>query len=338
MTPKFSIVIPVYNVAPYLCECLDSVLAQTFTDWEAICVDDGSTDGSGMILDEYAAKDRRFRIVHQKNAGVSEARNVALDIAEGEYVGFLDGDDAIAPYLLSKVLSATCRMKGIDYISYGMHIGNARDRVNWSDSNDAMGFYEGAENAISERASMLERFAGTCGGYYRRKSVGDIRFDVTLAAREDTLFHLELLPRMKAVAEIGCKCYFYRMGRTGNSCSKRRMSQSMVFYEALEVLLRNVLGRAVDEYPEVRHSISKVVARDFALCMAGEMDLNHCGRVRYRRLMNQYRVLNLFDLEGLSWLNRIRALLIMSLGVYFQMPFVRTLKRVYKRVRRKIEA
>ena len=65
MNPVFSIIIPVYNVAPYLRECLDSVLAQTFADWEAICVDDGSTDGSGAILDEYAAKDARFRIVHQ---------------------------------------------------------------------------------------------------------------------------------------------------------------------------------------------------------------------------------------------------------------------------------
>ena len=69
MSPKFSIIIPVYNVAPYLRECFDSVLAQTFTNWEAICVDDGSTDGSGEILDEYAARDGRFRVIHQKNAG-----------------------------------------------------------------------------------------------------------------------------------------------------------------------------------------------------------------------------------------------------------------------------
>ena len=92
--PYFSIVIPVYNVAPYLRECLDSALAQTFSDWEAICVDDGSTDGSGEILDEYAAKDGRFKVIHQKNAGVSAARNFGIDAAVGEYVTFLDGDDA----------------------------------------------------------------------------------------------------------------------------------------------------------------------------------------------------------------------------------------------------
>lgn len=90
---KFSIIVPVCNVAPYLRECLDSVLAQTFPDWECICVDDGSTDGSGAILDGYAAKDARFNVVHQANRGVSAARNSGLGLAKGDWVTFLDGDD-----------------------------------------------------------------------------------------------------------------------------------------------------------------------------------------------------------------------------------------------------
>ena len=111
MSTRFSIIIPVYNVAPYLRECLDSVLAQTFADWEAICVDDGSTDGSGAILDEYAAKDSRFRVIHQRNAGVSAARNEALKKAQGEYIAFVDADDAVVPSWLqyaSNLLSPKC--------------------------------------------------------------------------------------------------------------------------------------------------------------------------------------------------------------------------------------
>lgn len=93
--PKISIIVPVYNVEKYLQRCLDSIIAQTFTDWECICIDDGSPDNSGKILDEYAAKDNRFVIIHKENGGVSSARNAGLDIARGRYIGFVDSDDWI---------------------------------------------------------------------------------------------------------------------------------------------------------------------------------------------------------------------------------------------------
>ena len=86
---RITIVIPVYNVELYLRECLDSVLNQTFTDWEAICVNDGSVDGSTAILEEYAAKDYRLKVVTQANAGLSAARNTGLRRAQGDYVLFL---------------------------------------------------------------------------------------------------------------------------------------------------------------------------------------------------------------------------------------------------------
>ena len=90
---KLSIIIPVYNVEPYLRECLESVLQQSFADWEAICVNDGSTDNSATILEEYGHKDDRFKIVNQPNGGLSAARNTGLKAATGEYVLFLDSDD-----------------------------------------------------------------------------------------------------------------------------------------------------------------------------------------------------------------------------------------------------
>lgn len=116
MRPELSIIIPVYNVAPYLRECLDSVLAQTFTDWAAICVDDGSTDGSSAILDEYAAKDSRFRVFHQQNAGVGAARNLAMSKATGEWLLFLDADDILLDGALSKLSGKT--MSSFDAIFF----------------------------------------------------------------------------------------------------------------------------------------------------------------------------------------------------------------------------
>ncbi len=92
--PLVSIIIPVFNVAPYLCEGLDSVINQKYKELEIIIIDDGSTDGSENICDEYAKKDERIKVVHQENRGLSAARNVGLDIMTGEVVAFLDPDDA----------------------------------------------------------------------------------------------------------------------------------------------------------------------------------------------------------------------------------------------------
>lgn len=92
-----SIIVPVYNVEKYLRECLDSISQLKAVRWEAILVDDGSTDTSGQICDEYAKQDSRFRVIHQKNAGVSAARNAGLDAAKGEWIWFVDSDDSINP-------------------------------------------------------------------------------------------------------------------------------------------------------------------------------------------------------------------------------------------------
>ena len=100
--PVFSVIVPVYNVKPYLSKCLDSILSQTFSDFELIIVDDGSTDGSGEICDEYALKDPRIKVFHQQNGGLSAARNTGLDHASGTYVYFADSDDYLMPELLEK--------------------------------------------------------------------------------------------------------------------------------------------------------------------------------------------------------------------------------------------
>jgi len=91
--PKISIIIPVYNVESHLKKCIDSILSQTFTDFECILIDDGSTDSCPVICDEYVAKDSRIIVIHQKNAGVSRARNAGLSLAKGEWIGFVDSDD-----------------------------------------------------------------------------------------------------------------------------------------------------------------------------------------------------------------------------------------------------
>lgn len=101
--PKISVIVPVYNVEDYLGKCLESIISQTFSDIEIICVNDESQDSSGKILEEYAKKDSRIRIVNKKNGGLSSARNAGLDVANGEFISFIDSDDWIEPEMLEKL-------------------------------------------------------------------------------------------------------------------------------------------------------------------------------------------------------------------------------------------
>lgn len=102
--PKISVIIPIYNVEAYLEKCLSSVTGQTYTGLEIICVDDGSSDGSGDILDRFAARDNRIVAIHQPNRGVSAARNIALDRCTGDFIGFVDGDDWLEPDMYETLL------------------------------------------------------------------------------------------------------------------------------------------------------------------------------------------------------------------------------------------
>ena len=103
--PLISVIVPVHNVAAYLPRCVDSILAQSYANLQIILVDDGSTDDSGKICEEYAKKDTRIQVIHQKNGGLSSARNAGLDAASGQYIGFVDSDDWIEPEMYEKMLA-----------------------------------------------------------------------------------------------------------------------------------------------------------------------------------------------------------------------------------------
>ena len=115
--PAISIIIPMYGVEKYLRRCLDSVLNQTFTDWQAICVNDGSPDKSGEIAREYAARDKRFIVIDKENGGLSDARNVGMQHATGDYILYLDSDDFIHPQTM-EISYALAKRDGSDIVSF----------------------------------------------------------------------------------------------------------------------------------------------------------------------------------------------------------------------------
>lgn len=137
MQPAFSIIVPVYNAESTLQRCVDSILAQTFEDFELILINDGSKDQSGDICDEYAAKDSRVKTVHKTNGGVSSARNAGLRIAQGEYIAFIDSDDYIDnDYLLGfKHYDADLIISGAKLISINNNWGVQRFKLHKNTRN-----------------------------------------------------------------------------------------------------------------------------------------------------------------------------------------------------------
>ena len=115
--PYFSVIIPAHNTVQYLDRCLQSLQAQTFTDWEAVCVDDGSTDGTGALMDRYAAEDPRFLVLHQTRAGVSTARNEAFRKVSGQFVAYLDSDDFLHPQML-EICHDLAERDGSDVVAF----------------------------------------------------------------------------------------------------------------------------------------------------------------------------------------------------------------------------
>lgn len=135
---KVSIIVPVYQVEDYLGECLESVLNQTYSDYEVILVDDGSPDGSGAICDGYAERDPRFSVIHKENGGLSSARNAGLEAARGDYVYFLDSDDIISPRLLETVIP---RMEaGADQVIF-QYLRMKDDGTTYRDRENLCGTY-----------------------------------------------------------------------------------------------------------------------------------------------------------------------------------------------------
>lgn len=204
MEPLFSIVVPAYNVRPFLEGCLRSIRAQTVPDWECICVDDGSTDESGTVLDEFAAQDARFRAIHQANAGVGPARNAALSRCRGRFVAFVDADDVLHPRFLETVASTFERHPDAEFCRVEMadFFGPEPD---WDDD-------ENPEAEVRDLSSRVDEdsFEGYLWQFiFRREAIAGLAFR-NLRYGEDRLFYAAVLDRAKRAAFSGAVRYGYR--------------------------------------------------------------------------------------------------------------------------------
>lgn len=210
--PKVSIIVPVYKVETYLHRCIDSIFAQTFTDWELLLIDDGSPDRSGEICDEYAQKDKRIRVFHKKNGGVSSARNLGLNNACGDWTTFVDSDDFLDSTSLSKMLDLTKHYDS-DLFCFKFRISNGLKCDTFLNDSDL------EKTAISKisKDTMIKKIltyqtnCGPCAKLFKTEKLKNYSFDETLRIGEDLLLNLSYisdLPKSIIYSETSVYNYF----------------------------------------------------------------------------------------------------------------------------------
>lgn len=228
---KFSVIVPVYNVAPYLRECLDSVCAAVQelecrvgerTDHplvEVICVDDGSTDGSGEILDEYVSRQSNnqtipnqtiFRVIHQENRGEGPARNRGLEVATGEWLCFVDADDLVHADWLKRCQCAIDEFPDVDMVRFGQIEFNDGERCLWPENarRDTNGVLD-----LRKRISNDAIEGGFWSRIYRRSKVANIRFQ-PYRVGEDWAWKVEAILCADSLVDAGGVLYGYRQRAT----------------------------------------------------------------------------------------------------------------------------
>lgn len=188
-SPLISIIIPVYKVEKYLPDCLDSLLAQTYRNFELLLVDDGSPDNCWEIMQQYAQKDSRIRVFQKENGGVSSARNFGLDRANGDYIGFVDSDDTVEPHYLEWLYDAICVCDvPIAMCSYRC-VSSSAETGKRSPVTECPSPVLITEETYSW---MSESSGGHCWRMLTQRDVlTDIRFDPTLFYGEDALFFMQ---------------------------------------------------------------------------------------------------------------------------------------------------
>lgn len=214
--PKVSIIIPAYNIAPYLERCLESVRRQTYEKLQIMIIDDGSIDQTGKIADSYAEKDKRFHVIHKENRGVSAARKTGLEQAVGEYIGFVDGDDYIEPEMYEKLVDLAIEYDAdIVHCGYQMVFPNRVDLYYGTKQLKVQDTYTGVRDLLE--GTQIE--PGLVNKIYRHQLFKDIEYDENIVINEDLLLNYFLFHRSKKAVYTDVPYYHYMIRKNSASTS-----------------------------------------------------------------------------------------------------------------------
>ena len=235
--PLISVIVPVYNVEAYLPRCLDSSINQSYTNLEILLVDDGATDSSGKICDEYAQKDNRIHVFHKENGGQGSARNLALDNATGKYIAFVDSDDYVSKTMYEKMIKAM-HEDGVDLVccNYGMFkLDEHNEIVSKQTPNNCIhkkGVYSGVECLTFMYRGINGVTSTPCTILYGATILKNVRFPLGTKAHEDEYITHQVFYYAQKVALLPNEFYFY-LQRSNSTMHTRNDRAKLDFLEAM---------------------------------------------------------------------------------------------------------
>lgn len=284
-----SFIIPVYNVELYLRECLESILLQTFTDYEIILINDGSIDSSGKICDEYAKKYSFIHVIHKKNGGLSDARNYGIENANGEYILFVDSDDYIGKNSLDDIVQCLKNSSlPIDVMFLeGMKVYKNGKIISLGDGYDNQKINFQSKEIVMKHLSSLKKYPGSaCTKLIRRQLIleNKLMFEKKLVS-EDIEWTIRLFSIASNFAYCDTKYYYYRQNREGSITNTQSKKQIESLLYIMEKFSNN------DKKINYQNEINAFLAYEYIMVLAIYAKMTKEEKLKYE-----------FKLKKLSWI------------------------------------
>ena len=276
--PKISIIVPVYKVEKYIRQCIESILSQTYKDWELILVDDGTPDNSGLICDEYAAKDNRIQVVHKKNAGVGAARNTGIEKSTGDYIAFVDSDDFCTEQYIQNFIDGLTEHPDSDLVIQGMYFYD--NGITKKQLFSPHFYVDNVKDAILQN-NLLSFGAPYCK-LFKKGIINSysIHFATEYSFGEDTYFFFEYLSHSYKIQLVSPMGYYYR-DSPGDSLSKKCHRFEHLYLFAKDSMR---IISSLDQTKEIEKAYSFVYIRLLIVGLFNTYILNYDKSSRYQSI------------------------------------------------------
>lgn len=309
--PLISVIIPVYNIADYIQKCIDSVIKQTYKNLEIILVDDGSSDISGQICDQYSREDSRIIVFHKENGGLSDARNYGIERAHGEFLGFVDGDDRIHPQMyeimLSKILLEEAELVTCWF--------EQRNEVSFEKTVDISSLYTKIISASEALIDIETPLVVAWNKLYKKNIFTDLRYPVGKVHEDEYVIH-RIFKKCNKIVVIDYPLYFYtiRQGSIVASMNVQRIYDALEAFadritfaeeqwkEVLEAVVKRYCDYCIDRYYDIQSGRYTIETEVKEKLWKAEHDM--CEKYKDIRLDEKYRKFAISPMKYERFINK----------------------------------